>query len=70
MTLGNKIRSRREELGLTQPELAEISKLTQGYISRVENDKFIPKASTLLLLASSLKLPAKELLAVAERRAG
>ena len=66
--LGNKIRNRREELGLTQPELAEKTKLTQGYISRVENDKFIPKASTLLLLASSLKLPAKELLSVSERR--
>ena len=69
MTLGNKIRNRREELGLTQPELAEKTKLTQGSISRVENDKFIPKASTLLLLASSLKLPAKELLSVTERRA-
>lgn len=41
MTLGNKIRNRREELGLTQPELAEKTKLTQGYISRVENDKFM-----------------------------
>ena len=55
MTLGNKIRNRREELGLTQPELAEQTKLTQGYISRVENDKFIPKASTLLIQPKRLK---------------
>ena len=69
MTLGNKIRTRRQALKLTQPELAEKTKLTQGYISRIENDKFIPKASTLLLLAASLDLPAKELIGITERRA-
>lgn len=57
MTLGNKIRNRREELGLTQPELAQKSKLTQGYISRIENDGFIPKATTLMVLAFALDLP-------------
>lgn len=36
MTLGGKIRNRRTELGMTQPELAVASKLTQRYISRVE----------------------------------
>ena len=57
MTLGNKIISRREELGLTQNELAQRSRLSQGYISRVEKDLFIPKATTLLALALSLELP-------------
>ncbi len=56
MTLGNKIRNRRIELGLTQPELAEKSKLTQGYISRIENDEFVPKATTLMVLAFALDL--------------
>lgn len=56
MTLGNKIRNRREELGLTQPELAQKSRLTQGYISRIENDSFVPKAATLMVLAISLNL--------------
>lgn len=56
MTLGNRIRSRREELGLTQPELAQKSKLTQGYISKIENDSFVPKATTLMVLAISLDL--------------
>ncbi len=56
MTLGNKIRSRREELGLTQVELAERTKLTQGYISRVEGDTFTPKATTLMVLAFALGL--------------
>lgn len=56
MTLGNKIRNRREELGLTQAELAEKTKLTQGYISRVEGNAFIPKATTLMVLAFALDL--------------
>lgn len=56
MTLGNKIRNRREELGLTQVELAEKAKLTQGYISNVEGNVFIPKATTLMVLAFALDL--------------
>lgn len=62
MTLGNKIISRREELGLTQQELAQRSRLSQGYISRVEKDAFVPKATTLLALALSLELPYNEFL--------
>ncbi len=60
--IGRKIKNRREELGLTQPELAEISKLSQGYISRIENGKFIPKESTLIVIAASLKMSYRELL--------
>lgn len=70
MTLGYKIKSRREELGMSQVELAERSKLTQGYISRIEQNQFIPKASTLIVIAVSLKIPIKELLSFDERRAG
>ena len=62
MTLGNRIRSRREELGLTQPELAQKSKLTQGYISKIENDSFVPKVTTLMVLAISLDLAPNEFL--------
>lgn len=57
MTLGNKIRNRRKELGLTQPELAEKTKLTQGYISSVESGKYVPRAATLMVFAISLDLP-------------
>lgn len=56
MTLGNRIRSRREELGLNQIELAEKSRLTQATISRIESDKLIPKATTLIVLAITLDL--------------
>lgn len=56
MTLGNRIRNRRKELGLTQPELAKKAKVTQGYISRIEGDAFVPKATTLMVLAIFLDL--------------
>lgn len=56
MTLGNKIRNRREELGLNQIELAKKSRLTQGTISRIESDIIAPKATTLMMLAISLDL--------------
>ncbi|MBR1592519.1 MAG: helix-turn-helix transcriptional regulator [Ruminococcus sp.] len=68
MTLGNKIISRREELKLTQQELAQRSRLSQGYISRVEKDMFIPKATTLLALALSLELPYNALLKYSDER--
>lgn len=68
MTLGNKIRNRRQELKLTQPELAEKTMFSQGYISLVEQDKSTPKSSTLLVFASALDLPPKELLNLAEKK--
>ena len=68
MTLGNRIRSRREELGLNQVELAEKSKLTQASISRIESDRIAPKATTLIALAIALDLVPNEFLKE-ERRA-
>lgn len=68
MTLGNKIINRREELKLTQQELAQRSRLSQGYISRVEKDLFVPKATTLLALALSLELPYNALLKYSDER--
>lgn len=67
MTLGGKIRNRRMELGMTQPELASASKLTQGYISQVEKGCYIPKESTLFILSAVLQIPYEELLKEAEQ---
>ncbi len=62
MTLGNKVKNRREELGMTQTELAESARLSQGHISKVESGTFIPKESTLIVLAVALRLEPEELL--------
>jgi len=39
MTMGQKIKYKRQELGLQQCELAERAKTTKAQITRVENNK-------------------------------
>lgn len=68
MTLGNKIRNRREELGLTQPELADKAKTSQPYISRLEKGELHPSMRKLLDLSSALNMSIDEMLKD-ERRA-
>lgn len=70
MTLGNRIRNRREELKLTQEELAEKTQLRQNYISRVECDKFEPTATVIVVLAKALMMSADELLGMNDKKAG
>ncbi len=62
MTLGNKVRSRREELGMTQMELAKSARISQAHISKTESGSFVPKDSTLIVLAVALRLEPEELL--------
>ena len=62
MTLGKKIKCLRRELGMTQLELAKTSKLSQGYISLIEKEVYIPKESTLIALSVALGISSKELL--------
>ena len=54
MTLGQKIRTRREELGYTQAELAQKTQTSQPYISQLENDKF--NLSTQMIVNISVAL--------------
>ncbi|MDE6780868.1 MAG: helix-turn-helix transcriptional regulator [Ruminococcus sp.] len=68
MTLGNRIRTRRERLGLTQNEIAEMTQLRQNYISRIENDKFEPTATVVVLLAKALDMPVGELLGINNKK--
>ena len=68
MTLGNKIRNRREELGLTQLELAHKAKASQPYISRLEKGELRPSMRILLNLSSALDMSLDEMLKD-ERRA-
>jgi len=39
MALGKKIRELREELGMSQAQLSSSAKLSQGYLSQLENDE-------------------------------
>lgn len=70
MTLGNKVKSRREELGLSQAELAAATQISQPGISRIENGGYMPSSPVVIELAKALKISTDELLCMDERMAG
>lgn len=58
---GEAVRARREELGLSQAELATAVGLHQTAISRLENGQFYPSVPTQLALARELRREVDEL---------
>ncbi len=63
MNIGDKIRKLREEKGITQTELARLSKLTSVAICNIENGKRpVPSSGTLQKLASALHVTTDYLL--------
>ncbi len=54
MTLGQKIKHRREELGYTQVELAQKTQTSQPYISRLEKGDFNPSTQMIISIAVTL----------------
>lgn len=65
--LGLAVKARREELGLTQEQLANDTELHQRWISNVETGKRNPSYGSLRRLAAGLDLTASELLRRAEQ---
>lgn len=55
--VSKKIRDARNEVGLTQEELAEMSGLPQSHISRIENGKHSPARATIEKIANALGKP-------------
>ena len=55
--MGERIRARRAELGLSQIQLAEASGVNQGYVSEIERDMGNPSRRTLDALSAALRLP-------------
>ena len=56
-SIGERIRRRRKELGLTQAGLAATAGVNQGYISEIERDQVKPRRRTLDALAGALNVP-------------
>lgn len=54
MDIGGKIKRLRQQLNLSQAELADRCELTKGYISQLENDLTSPSISTLCDILSAL----------------
>jgi transcriptional regulator with XRE-family HTH domain len=67
MALGLAAKTRREELGLTQEQLANDTDLHQRWISNVETGKRNPSYSSLRRLAAGLGLSTSALITVAEQ---
>ena len=64
-TLGKVIAKRRDELGITQREMARAIKISNSTVSRIENDDNItPDTATLKAIAEFLKLDYNYLLAL------
>lgn len=64
--LGLAVKARRQELDLTQEQLANDTELHQRWISNVETGKRNPSYSSLRRLAAGLQLSTSELIARAE----
>ena len=60
MNIGTKIKECRQQLGLTQKELADRCELTKGYISQLENDLTSPSIATLIDILYALGTDLKE----------
>jgi putative transcriptional regulator len=52
--LGNRLKERRAELGLTQGELADLCLVSRKTINTVENGIFVPSTLLALKLAAAL----------------
>ena len=62
MSLGDKVRFAREQLGLTTQMLAGKAGISQPYISEIENGNKTPSAKTIMRLAAALNVPGEFLL--------
>jgi putative transcriptional regulator len=54
--LGNRLKERRAELGLTQGELADLCLVSRKTINTVENGIFVPSTLLALKLAAALQV--------------
>src|SRR2546426_2094112 len=62
MKLGDRIKQLREEIGLTQGQLASGSSVSQGYLSQLENGEVKnPSAAVLLRVAKAMRVDSDEL---------
>ncbi|RUO23145.1 hypothetical protein CWE08_00375 [Aliidiomarina iranensis] len=63
MTLGERLKQRRNELELSQPALAEKMGIEQSFLSKLENDRSLPSNETFRRWHEALNLSLTEVLA-------
>ncbi|MCA9935547.1 MAG: helix-turn-helix transcriptional regulator [Ardenticatenaceae bacterium] len=57
MKIGERIRTRRKELGLSLRELGEQTEVSASFLSQVENDQVSPSLNSLQSIAKALQVP-------------
>ncbi|WP_141211543.1 helix-turn-helix domain-containing protein, partial [Brucella grignonensis] len=62
--IGAILRVRREEQRMTLSQLAELTNLSRGFLSQVENDKASPSLSSLVQIGRALQADVRDLLFV------
>ncbi|MGN6722257.1 MAG: helix-turn-helix domain-containing protein, partial [Marmoricola sp.] len=63
LRIGARLRDARLRQGLTIDQVAQITELTKGFISRLERDMVSPSVSTLVTICDALSLPVGDLFA-------
>ena len=61
MNLGEKLRQLRHDENLTQPELADAMGIEQSYVSKLENDKYVPSSDVFCRILDVFKLEVGDL---------
>jgi transcriptional regulator with XRE-family HTH domain len=57
MNIGERLKKRRTEMGLSLRELGELTQLTAGFLSQVEHDQVSPSLNSLQTIATALRVP-------------
>ena len=68
MNIGNRIRQRRRELGMTQEQLAKAVYVTPQAVSQWENERSVPDVYNISLIANALKMNKADLISEEEKR--
>ncbi|WP_341502479.1 helix-turn-helix transcriptional regulator [Gallaecimonas sp. GXIMD4217] len=63
MSLGNAIKSLRQEQQLSQPEFARLAGIEQSYLSKLENDKSTPSGEIFARILGALNLTTEQFMA-------
>jgi putative transcriptional regulator len=66
MSVNNRVRERRQQLGLTQVQLAEATKVTRQTIIALEKGGYTPSVELALMIARELNTTVEELFLVLE----
>jgi len=67
LKVGRELRQRRNELELSLREVAELTELSIGFLSQLENDQVSPSLASLDRIAHALRIPIFELLSSDDR---